>query len=122
MTTHRNSTALIPLLFEREGHDELRYVPTCHDCGKPVLDITKANVAVVGWPKWRSQHIGKHNGATVSRLAGTARVFHWECERKRHESNYSWAYAGLTFRDRDDAAQQLLNPTFRSITKRRKPQ
>jgi hypothetical protein len=112
-------TELVAIFVERNGRDELRFVPTCYGCGKPVLDITQANVAVVGGSAARPKPIGTHKGAKVSRLDGRARVCCWSCDREQKTNNVPWVYAALVFRDRDDAAQQPLNPPFHSVTARR---
>jgi hypothetical protein len=124
MTTSQQSpTELVPLILERRnGRDELRFVPICRGCGKFVLDISQANVAVVGGSGARPEPVGTYKGAKVFRLEGRAYVFCWECDAK--ENNVPWSYAALTFRNRDDFAQQRLVPGFRSVTagKTEKPQ
>ena len=107
---------LVAVLVERNGRDELRFVPTCSSCGEPVLSLAEANVAVVGVTAARPKAIGTHRGAKVSRLDGRACVFCWACDRKSEEAHVPWVNAALVFRDRDDAAQQPLNPPFHSVT------
>jgi hypothetical protein len=117
-TPHQTPTELVAVFLERNGRDEFRFVPTCSGCGKLVLDLSQANVAVVGGTAARPEPVGAHNGAKVFRLNGRAHVFCWPCDRE-HGHNVPWSAATLVFRDRDDAAQQRLNPPFRSVTKRR---
>ena len=111
---------LVAVYLERNGRDELRFVPTCSGCGELVLDVTEANVAVVGGNGSCLDLEGTHKGAKVIRIDGRPHVFCWPCDSK-HGGNVPWVNAALVFRDRDDAAQQRLNPTFRSVA-RRKPQ
>ena len=40
-------TELVAIVLERNGKDEMRFVPTCAGCGELILDPTTANVAVV---------------------------------------------------------------------------
>jgi hypothetical protein len=122
MTQH-SPTELAPIfLKKRSGRDEIRFVPVCAGCGELIIDITKANVAVVGGTAARPQPVGTHKGATVSRLDGRAFVFCWDCDRVQSGNNVPWDAAALIFRNRDDAAQQPLTPTFHSVTARRNPQ
>jgi hypothetical protein len=112
-------TELVAVYLERNGRDELRFVPTCSGCGELVLDFTEANVAVVDGTG-ATKPTGTYKGAKVTRIEGRPHVFCWPCDSK-HGGNVPWVNAALVFRDRDDAAQQRLNPPFRSITKRRVP-
>jgi hypothetical protein len=117
-TSHQNPTELVAVFLKRRnGRDELRFVPVCYGCGEPVLDVTEANVAVVGGTGARPESVGTYKGAKVSRLYGRAFVFCWPCDRKAGH-NVPWTAAAFTFRDRDDAAQQRQNPPFHSVTAR----
>ena len=111
-------TELVAVFLKRNGRDELRFVPTCAECGERVLDLTEANVAVVGWTAARPKAVGTHAGAKASRLDGRAFVFCWPCDRK-HNGNLPWSNSALVFRNRDDASQQPLDPPFHSITARK---
>ena len=97
----------------------MRFVPCCAGCDKLLLDLTQANVAVVGHNFDGMTPAGTHNGAKVSRLGGQAAIFCWECDRKQETNNVPWSNAALTFLDHDDPAQQRLHPTFRCATKRK---
>ena len=92
-------TELIAVLVKPEsGREELRFVPTCRGCGKPVLDFTAANVAVVGGTSEPPSPLGTFNGARVSRLDGRAFVFCWNCDREQDTDNVPWQNAAATFR------------------------
>jgi hypothetical protein len=119
MIPPQNPTELIPLLLERNGKDELRFVASCKGCGAPVLDPTEANVAVVGGTAARPKPIGTHFGAKVSRLSGRAFVYCWSCDGKEQGNRVPWDNSAQTFRDRNDAAQQRQAPPFRSASTRR---
>jgi hypothetical protein len=119
MSPQPPSVKLVAVILERGGRDEMRFVPLCADCDKLVLDLTQANVAVVGHRYDGMTPAGIHHGAKVSRLGGFAQVFCWECDRKQEMNNIPWSNAALTFRDCDDPAQQRLSPTFRCVTKRK---
>jgi hypothetical protein len=120
MRSQLPSMKLVAVILERGGRDEIRFVPLCAGCDKLVLDLTQANVAVVGHRYDGMTPAGIHRGAKVSRLGGFAQVFCWECDGKEKTNNVPWSNAALTFRDCDDAAQQRLSPTFRCATKRRR--
>lgn len=119
MSPQPPSVKLVAVILERGGRDEMRFVPLCADRDKLVLDLTEANVAVVGHRYDGMIPAGIHRGAKVSRLGGFAQVFCWECDRKQETNNVPWSNAVLTFRDCDDPAQQRLNPSFRCVTKRK---
>jgi hypothetical protein len=111
-------TELVAVILEHpDGRDEIRFVPTCAGCGILVLDPTIANTAVVEGDG-ELKAAGTHLGARVSRLEGTAVVFCWACDEKQERNNVPWANAANTFRDRNDAAQQRLEPVFRSASTR----
>jgi hypothetical protein len=119
MRSQPSSVKLVAVILERSGRDEMRFVPCCAGCDKLLLDLTQANVAVVGHTYNGMTPAGTHNGAKVSRLGGQAQVFCWECDGKQETNNIPWSNAALTFRDHDDPAQQRLSPTFRCVTKRK---
>jgi hypothetical protein len=56
----------------------MRFVPLCAGCDKLLLDLTQANVAVVGHRYDGMTPAGIHHGAKVSRLGGFAQVFCWK--------------------------------------------
>jgi hypothetical protein len=110
---------LVPVILERDGTDELRFVPRCHGCGELLFDVTHANVAVLRGDN--DEHplkkIGTYCRATVSIFEGAnAAIFCWECDRKMN--NVPWENAALVLRDRNDAAQMRTVPYFRSVTAR----
>src|ERR1700676_4174159 len=76
--SQQNPPELVPVILERRnGRDELRFVPTCRGCGKFVLDISQANVAVVGGTGARPEPVGTYKGTKVFRLEGRAFLFCW---------------------------------------------
>jgi hypothetical protein len=118
MTSH--TTELVAVILERNGKDEMRFLPTCAGCGELILDPTTANVAVVtgtGSGKLTKTN-ARHLGARVSRIDGRASVFWWPCDEQQG-NNIPWGNAALTFRDCNDSAQQRLEPSFRSVSTRR---
>jgi hypothetical protein len=116
MSSAVRGSELVPVLLEQNGKDELRFVPSCAGCGELIHDLTEANVAVVGGSSARPKPAGTYRGAKLFRLDGIANVFCWECDSKTH-GNLPWVNAAAVFRNHDDAAQQRLEPTFRSVTR-----
>jgi hypothetical protein len=116
-------TELVAVLLVRNGRDEIRFVPTCAGCGEIILDPTTANVAVTRSATkpggWKQTPIGTHFGARVSRIEGSAFVYCWTCDAKQETNNVPWGNAAEFFRDRNDPAQQKLEPGFRSVSTRR---
>jgi hypothetical protein len=110
---------LVAVFLERNGKDEFRFVPPCDGCGVLIHDLTQANVAVIkGSGSGKLVDSGTYGGAKVSRIDGHAAIFCWDCDSKRH-GNVPWLNAALVFRDRNDPAQQKLEPGFRSVSTRR---
>jgi hypothetical protein len=110
---------LVAVFLKKNGKDEFRFVASCDGCGVLIHDPTHANVAVIqGSGSGKLVKCGTYGGATVSRLDGRAGIYCWACDRKRN-GNIPWLNAALVFRDRNDPAQQKLDPPFRSVSKRR---
>jgi hypothetical protein len=120
MSARPPSVKFIAVILERRGRDEMRFVALCAGCEAPLLDVTQANIAIVGHRYDGMTPAGTHLGAKVSRLGGYAQIFCWECDAKQEANNIPWANAALTFRDCDDVAQQRLKPTLRGATKRKR--
>jgi hypothetical protein len=74
-------TTLVPLLYQRTGgRDEIVYAPTCATCGKPVLDLSAANVCAEkdAWGGWGTgEALYNESGLKISRIGTVnALVYH----------------------------------------------
>lgn len=91
------SVEFVPIYVKtkRTGREELRFLPKCCDCGKVILNIAEANLAVVeGDP----QKIARKS--TTVREAGRALLFCWDCDKKYNF--VPWQSALATFRALDE--------------------
>jgi hypothetical protein len=122
MSLQDPAVKFVAVVLERRGVDEMRFAPLCAGCGKIILNLPEANIAVVRHRYSGMTPTGVHNGAKVSRLGGFAQVFCWECDGKQEANNIPWVNAANVFRDHDDPAQQRLSPGFRAATKRKRPE
>lgn len=102
-TPQQNPTELVAIFLKgNNGREELRFLPTCSGCGKIVLNIAEANVAVAGVAPARLRRIGTHRGTGIFRESGRAFVFCWKCDGKQTSHNVPWLNALSTFRGLDE--------------------
>jgi hypothetical protein len=91
-------TRMIPLMLERKGEPaEIYYVPTCAECGDPILDFRSANVSTVDETEEDLIPIGMLGDAKASIIPSKgAFTYHKGCD----ESGRSpWVGAHCIFRN-----------------------
>jgi hypothetical protein len=112
-----NSLEFVPVYFKPKasGRDQLRFLPKCSGCGKVLVDISAANIAVVEGDPCRLRRIGMHKQFELFRQTGRALVFCWKCDSKQG-GNVPWQNALGTFRAIDEP--QLFPEPIRKKGKR----
>lgn len=98
-----NSVEIVPIVVrsKKTRRDQLRFFPRCCDCGKILLDISEANIAVVDGGLGKLKRIGTHGDFEISRHSGRAVVLCWNCDKK--VNRIPWQNALGTFRGLDEA-------------------
>lgn len=97
-----NPVEIVPIIIKskKTGRDQLRFFPRCCDCGKILLNIAEANLAVVDGGKHKLKRLGIRGDLEISRQSGHAVVLCWDCDKK--VNRIPWQNALGTFRGVDE--------------------
>jgi hypothetical protein len=87
---------------ERNGKEQLRFLPICGHCQKVIRDISEANLAVLDLGAvGKLKRIGTKGEFKILRDGGPAALLCWDCDRKRG-NNIPWQHHPSTQQRADD--------------------